>query len=142
MGLNFPRPFPPMRIIYGGMAITPFWLKRCIIRARTSFMALKPAPQPIFNWPTLAGHRINVNQVSELIGGIIIWTRLLVQGSPKSAIRWNMMMKWRTARCKRCISLAAAKINARGASPSASPTRMTPMWHAAAIGIYMQIVMI
>ena len=37
MRLNLPRPFPPMRIIYGGMAITPFWLARCIVWARTSF---------------------------------------------------------------------------------------------------------
>ena len=35
MRLNLPRPFPPMRIIYGGMAITPFWLAKCIMWART-----------------------------------------------------------------------------------------------------------
>ena len=115
MRLNLPRPFPPMRIIYGGMAITPFWLARCIMSARTSFMALKPAPQPIFTRPILAGHRTTANRESVLIGGTTIWARSLVQGSPKSATRWNMMTKWRIARCKRCISLAAAKMNAHGA---------------------------
>ena len=114
MRLNLPRPFPPMRIIYGGMAITPFWLARCIMSARISFMALKHTPQPIFTRPTLAEHRITANRVSGLIGGIIIWARSPLQGSSKSAIRWNMMMKWHTARCKRCISLAAAKMNVHG----------------------------
>ena len=95
MRLNLPRPFPPMRIIYGGIAITPFWLARCIMWARTSFMALKPLPQPIFVRPTLAGQRIAANPASALIGGIIIWARLLVQGSPKSATRWNMPPKVR-----------------------------------------------
>ena len=114
MRLNLPRPSPLKRITYGGMAITPFWLERCIMSARTSFMDLKPAPQPIFSRPTLAGHRIIANRVIGLVGGIIIWARSLLQGSLRSATRWNMMMKWRIAQYKRCISLADTKMNVHG----------------------------
>ena len=69
---NLPRPSRPMRIMCAVMVITRFWLARCIMWDQTSFMALKPGPQPIFIRLILAGHQIIANRVSVLIGGIII----------------------------------------------------------------------
>lgn len=112
---NLPRPFRPIRIICPVTAITPFWLARCIKWACISFTVLKPAPQAKFIRLTLVGHRIIAKRVSVLVCGITILVRSPGPVLPKSATRWNKMMKLRIARFKCFISSAAAKITAHGA---------------------------